>query len=114
MAHVAFVANVSESEVVVAASLTGPVADSLGGLLEVARAEFSRGNLLHCSPLGVFINSRLLHVSWHSIGIFAGLGLLASVALLSALKVVVLALGAFPSSFGELEVTSSWGWRLFN
>jgi len=53
-------------------------------------------------------------VSWHSIGIFAGLGLLASMALLSALEVVVLALGAFPSSFGELEVTSSWGWALFN
>ena len=57
VAHVAFVANVSESEVVVAAPLAGPVANSLGGLLEAARAEFSWGNLLHCFPKGVFIKS---------------------------------------------------------
>ena len=50
VAHVAFVANVSESEVVVAAPLAGPVANSLGGLLEATRAEFSWGNLLHCFP----------------------------------------------------------------
>ena len=55
--HVAFVANVSEGKVVVAAPLTGPVANSLGGLLESARAEFSWGNLLHCFSLGVFIKS---------------------------------------------------------
>jgi len=57
LAHVAFVANVSESKVVVAAPLAGPVANSLGGLLEATRAEFSWGNLLHCFSLGVLINS---------------------------------------------------------
>ena len=49
-------------------------------------------------------------MSWHSVGILGSLSLLAPVALLSALEVVVLALGALPSSFGELEVTSSGGW----
>ena len=47
---------------------------------------------------------------WHTFRIIVRFALLASVALLSALEVVVLALGALPSSVGELEVTSSGGW----
>lgn len=110
VAHVAFVAHISESKVVIAASFAGPVSNSLCWLL--ARDDLSWGDLLHGFSLGLSVNGRLLHVSWHTIGVFVGLALLASVALLSTLEVVVLALGAFPSSFGELEVTSSWGWGL--
>lgn len=43
---------------------------------------------------------------WLSNGVFASLWLLAPVAFFAALKVIVLALGALPSSFGKIEVLS--------
>ena len=51
------------------------------------------------------------HVLWLSFGVFIVLFFLASVAFVSAFEVVILALGAFPTSFREVEVFSSF-WPL--
>jgi hypothetical protein len=104
---VTLVAVVSERKVVVIASGAGPVACSLSSLL----GGHLGSNLLHSLPLGISVLSGLAHVRGHTVGILVGLGLLAPEALFPALEIVVLALGALPASFGELEVTPLWEWR---
>ena len=51
-------------------------------------------------------------MGWHSFTVLSVLWLLASVALLSSLEVIVLALAAFPSTIWELEFVSLINLRL--
>ena len=109
--HVAHVAGISKREVMVAASLTSPIADSLRASLLGSAWELW-GDLLHGFPLLLSLLRGDLHVSWHTIGVFGRLDLLAPVAFLAAFEVVVLALGALPAALRELEV-SSLAWSVF-
>ena len=119
----AHVADLSERKVVVEASLTGPITYtlcwSLRGTLSL-RVEGNRAVLvvaLGCDSLhdlllhdlGLFLVYLLLwleHVLRFAFDVLNALGLLASVALLSALEVVVLALVTFPAAIWEFEAAS--------
>ena len=111
MAHVAHVACFSEGEVVVEAPLAGPVTNSLlvsGGFVvfldtvEIDGAVFI-GNIFVLSYFFATFLFRLGHVLWLAIAVICALGLLASVTSFATLKVVVLALVAFPASIWESE-----------
>jgi hypothetical protein len=52
-------------------------------------------------------------MSWHTFRVVSALGLFAPVAFFAALEVIVLALAAFPASFGELEVSLRVLWGCF-
>ena len=114
LAHVAHVAGLSEGEVVVEASLAGPVTDSFGvaGLLvflhlvELDWAVFVGHSGLVLSYFLASLLEWLGHVFWLSIVVVGGLGLLASEASFSSLEVVVLALVALPSAVWEHEASS--------
>jgi hypothetical protein len=102
VAHVAFVAHISEREVVVEAPLAAPVTHS--ALIRLLGVWYFRWyHLLHGLPLRILGGQ--LHVSWHTFRVFSTLGLFAPVAFFTALEVVVLALAALPATFGELEVS---------
>ena len=122
VAEVAHVADVSERKVVVEASLTGPVADTLLHnhlLLLVALLVAVHGavlvlSVLELCSLNAFLGLHLLrlwlssenshHVLRLTLNIFHVLELFAPKARFSALEVVVLALVALPATIGEVEV----------
>ena len=128
MAHVAHVAHISESEVVVEASLAGPVTNSFldlfvsWGLWWAALFFFALSWGFSLSGVFLLKETFLLgigslvwrhcQVVWHSFAVISILWLLASVALLSSLEVIVLALAAFPSTIWELEFVSLINLRL--
>lgn len=126
VAKIAHVADVSEGEVVVEASLASPVTDSLLNFLGRSRGGFGgTAWFLLAWLIGInialsfhFLQETLLfslgslswwhsQMLWHTFAVIIGLSFLASVALLSAFKVVVLALAALPSTIWELEVAFS-------
>lgn len=117
--EVAHVAYFAETEVVVEASLAGPVSNSLLVVVAVSLVLVDSVILAvlvgHCSFvtrlfLGSFefsvlaLNSR--HMLWLSFIVIIRLVFLASEASLSTFEVVVLALAAFPSTIWEFEVVS--------
>ena len=130
VAHVAHVANVSEGEVVVEASLASPVTNSLLDLLGRGGGGLGRAaSILLASFFRVvgfitslhFLQETLLlslgslswrhgEMLWHTFAVVDSFRLLASVAFLSSFEVVVLALAAFPSTVWELEVVGLSGW----
>jgi len=113
-AQLAHVAHVTETKVVVGASLAGPVASSL--LVEVASelvdSVVEAVLVSFVLAVGVGFAGLLLlgqsvdHVVWLSVNVLGGLGLLASVASFSSLEIVVLAFGALPATVWELKVGS--------
>jgi hypothetical protein len=115
MVQVAHVANFSETEVVVEASLASPVSYALLVLLlegtvvlvEIILAVLVLEGVLDLS-IGTLRNNHVflgshVHVFWLSVEIVVVLLLLASEAGLATLEVVVLTLGAFPTTFWEIE-----------
>lgn len=120
VAHVAHVAHISEGKVVIEASLAGPVTNSLLDLLGGSwgfrcTARLLDINFFRFGVFRIFLKETFLfefsslwgrhgQVSWHAFAVIFGLRFFASVAFLSSLEVVVLALTAFPSSVWELEV----------
>jgi len=142
LSHVTDVACLSESEVMVHASLTGPVTIS-----RVLQLFFVLFLLFRSSVVGVtcplvsklhfvwliswiclynsfsfslslfllfFSQFGLWHMFWFSNVVIITFIFFASVALISSFKVVILALGALPASFweGEKWFSSLW-WDLF-
>jgi len=116
LTKVAHITGVSEGEVVIEASLAGPISNSLCWLLWVrigscavfvSICKLVHDNLFHdLTLLLVAVDLRLEHMLWFAVGVIRWLGLLASVALLSALEVIVLAFVALPASIWEVKTSS--------
>ena len=113
MAHIA---GISEGEVVIEASLAGPISNSLSWLLRVriggCAVFFSICKLVHddlfhdLTLLLIAVDLWLEHMLWFAVGVIRWFGLLASIALLSALEVIVLAFVALPASIWEVKTSS--------
>ena len=136
VAQIAHVADISEREVVVETSLACPVTNSLLDLLARSSVALGAASFLLKVVIGVLIFTCSLYffqetlllslgslvwrhcqVLWHSFSVIRCLWFLASVALLPAFEVVVLALAALPSTVRELEVAGRLGlldWLLWD